>query len=478
MQTRIIDKITSLLFRTDASKIELTNAVKSIQGDPNATFSFEEAIHFLLFEAKEKQLQKILAPRLRAVMVQHFNYIESQADGWPYQFYMNFIHREIDGNHNDPEDAYKKYIAAHAQDKTWGTYAEAMALAELFDLSLVFYLVDKREDMGERRGDPSVMRKAAPGNGVVTLYCVNIRHWYLVYGNPDETYGDGNCLYNAWAQALRQLAVHQKYADKNRDQSRSSPSRLNSNAENNLSESKQEDEHEDSSQDLAPSSWDDIYRDQRKALRILEQAVPAMEDVNASVQQAIEFLQQNPDYTQLLKEILQDDLPKQPDADSVQFNPSKSGSRKQPNQDFSWLKAILLTSSIVLSLVAIISGVGALAGVGMFALIGQLAAELLVLGGVVALLTSSMYAGYSIQGNNKPQQDSNPLKANNTAIHKAYPEKGNSKQPKATPRHSVSSTGPASIGSSCTTFSPSSEPVSKDQANNSEVPNLALSAGQ
>lgn len=93
---------------------------------------------------------------------------------------------------------FKYFLSDQAKDKTWGTYLEAEALAALFDVNLVVTTV--KNNIQQK---PICLHRAESNTApTIHLYNSNNTHWYV----NQQTIGDGNCLYNAFAQALQTTA--------------------------------------------------------------------------------------------------------------------------------------------------------------------------------------------------------------------------------------------------------------------------------
>ncbi|STX52109.1 Predicted cysteine protease (OTU family) [Legionella busanensis] len=94
---------------------------------------------------------------------------------------------------------YKDFLNEQKKVGTWGTYIEAIALAEKYNVNLVVTPVAhgiKQEPICLYRSNDSDAK-------TIHLYNNDNTHWYV----DSQTQGDGNCLYNAFAQALFNLKL-------------------------------------------------------------------------------------------------------------------------------------------------------------------------------------------------------------------------------------------------------------------------------
>lgn len=91
---------------------------------------------------------------------------------------------------------HQAFLASQGKNGAWGTYIEACALAEQLKVHLV--ISDGKQTYCLYRAED----KAAP---VVHLHNRDNTHW--VSASAKETLGDGNCLYNAFAQELQHRAL-------------------------------------------------------------------------------------------------------------------------------------------------------------------------------------------------------------------------------------------------------------------------------
>lgn len=134
------------------------------------------------------QLQKQIAPRLRQLAVDHLaksNLTVAKGFRAEYQ--------------NIGAGAYQSFLKRQAQNGAWGTDIEAAALGEALGCNVVVSSVRN----GEQR-KPFCLYRAGEESPSVHLHNVNNTHWYI---DGKDTLGDGNCLYNAFTQALADHAI-------------------------------------------------------------------------------------------------------------------------------------------------------------------------------------------------------------------------------------------------------------------------------
>lgn len=147
-----------------------------------------------LFEVDERYTQFRLARPLRSAAIAHLRYGETPRmigfrDCYNGLYKDKFTSHDLDS-----------YLAHHNKNGVWGTEAQATALGDFFDFTVI---VTEVAD-GEAR-PPYKLHETDPSRPTIHLYNSNNTHWYFYEGQGNKTIGDGNCLYNAFAQALRQL---------------------------------------------------------------------------------------------------------------------------------------------------------------------------------------------------------------------------------------------------------------------------------
>jgi hypothetical protein len=94
---------------------------------------------------------------------------------------------------------YQNFLNDQKKSGVWGTYLEAIALSEKYGVNLVVTPVTR----GVKQNPICLYRAESPDAKTVHLYNSNNTHWYV----DSQTMGDGNCLYNAYAQELFRLGI-------------------------------------------------------------------------------------------------------------------------------------------------------------------------------------------------------------------------------------------------------------------------------
>lgn len=90
----------------------------------------------------------------------------------------------------------KNFLREQAKNGSWATYIEAQALGEKLGCNVVVtYQRPGKDDT------TWCLYRASEDTPTVHLYNKNNTHWYV----NNETIGDGNCLYNAFGQALQKF---------------------------------------------------------------------------------------------------------------------------------------------------------------------------------------------------------------------------------------------------------------------------------
>lgn len=94
---------------------------------------------------------------------------------------------------------YQSFLNDQKKNGVWGTYLEAVALSEKYGVNLVVTPVTR----GVKQNPICLYRAENSDAKTVHLYNSNNTHWYV----DSQTRGDGNCLYNAYAQELFRLGI-------------------------------------------------------------------------------------------------------------------------------------------------------------------------------------------------------------------------------------------------------------------------------
>jgi len=138
------------------------------------------------------QLQQLWAPTLRASAIKHL----AESDSPVGQGFRG----EYGFTKTSRTDTYQTYLEKQAKNGTWGTDIELISLSEDYQVNVVVTSFTKGVP-----SEPFVLHRVDnPEAPLIHLFNVDNKHWS--YNN--ETLGDGNCLYNAFAQALG--AIHRQ----------------------------------------------------------------------------------------------------------------------------------------------------------------------------------------------------------------------------------------------------------------------------
>jgi hypothetical protein len=136
----------------------------------------------------EIAFQNKLAPVLRRIAIAHLRYSKSVVAA-------SFRGEYLASGLGD----YQDFLNQQAQVGTWGTYIEATALGEALGVNVVA-IPEKINGDEVIEQDPICLYRAAdPKAPTIYLYNCNNTHWYV----NANTQGNGDCLFNALAQALQ-----------------------------------------------------------------------------------------------------------------------------------------------------------------------------------------------------------------------------------------------------------------------------------
>lgn len=178
----MIDTIKQIVFSNSASQEALLRHFPKAQ-------NFDAALQQLFLQTTENQIQTILAPFLRDVTINHMR--NSELSEYAIAFRTAFLQRL------EPTDLLE-YLTLQARNREWATEVEAGALADLLDMRVKITTVND----GVPQTPFVVGLENDSREPLVHLYNENNTHWYLYEGQSYRTIGDGNCLYNAFAQII------------------------------------------------------------------------------------------------------------------------------------------------------------------------------------------------------------------------------------------------------------------------------------
>ncbi|MDF1683084.1 MAG: hypothetical protein P1U36_00355 [Legionellaceae bacterium] len=149
------------------------------------------------FYTDEEKIQTQLAGKLRAAVTHNLRYKKGDVA-------KNFMAHYV----QDPKDPIKAirqtktandYVKYMSKDKSWGGMTEVQVLGEMLGVNIRIQPYDK---LGHKTSKPYTAFSA--GKNAPTLHLNNHAgvHWSA---RGKKTTGDGNCLFNACAQALQQI---------------------------------------------------------------------------------------------------------------------------------------------------------------------------------------------------------------------------------------------------------------------------------
>lgn len=147
-----------------------------------------------VFNQDEFHVQSVLAPILRRKAIEHLASNQgSVAKGFRGEY------SKIDSK------GHQEFLSTQSRNGVWGTYIEATALGEALDCHVVVTPIKK----GIRQEPICLYRASDTKAPTVHLYNSDNVHWYVKSEKSDEkpTKGDGNCLFNAFVQALKRLVM-------------------------------------------------------------------------------------------------------------------------------------------------------------------------------------------------------------------------------------------------------------------------------
>lgn len=147
----------------------------------------------------ESSVQTALAPILRQMAIQHLR--EGQG----------IVARGFRAEYGyTATDDMNTFLDKQARNGVWGTYVELAALGELFGCDIVVTTIHKGIEQ-----EPWCVHRASDeqdAKPLIHLYNRNNTHWF--FSSDASTKGDGNCLYNAVAEALYAMLPKQPTATK------------------------------------------------------------------------------------------------------------------------------------------------------------------------------------------------------------------------------------------------------------------------
>lgn len=194
----------AILFFDEEKRAALISAIrdKGYQAQ-----DFDEAFTKLFYKISETDFQLILAPFLRASAIQHLREAQTvyaQTFREQYEAIVAALNNHEEGDASSLDTFFEQQSRAGV----YGTDIEAGALAELLDVTFACTLVG--DNLCANKNTPYVGYRPERVNApIVHLYNTPGDHFFVEEGFYQSTLGDGNCLYNGFAQNLRQLVLVQ-----------------------------------------------------------------------------------------------------------------------------------------------------------------------------------------------------------------------------------------------------------------------------
>ncbi|WP_425169906.1 OTU domain-containing protein [Legionella sp.] len=198
------DNFKSFIFPSNITQRDLITAVHK-QG--YAASDFDDAFYKLINKTTERDLQIILAPFLRELAIRHLR--EGTTE------YVQAFRQEYDAVFGvlgkvEPGDAIsvKAFLTHQAKPYIYATDIEAGALADLLGVTFACTQVN---DQDIESYPPYInYRSSQKDTKIIHLYNRPGLHFFVVEGNFSSTLADGNCLYNGFAQIIRQLLLEEE----------------------------------------------------------------------------------------------------------------------------------------------------------------------------------------------------------------------------------------------------------------------------
>lgn len=205
--TKLFDDYKKIIFPDAASQNALLAAMPSLG-------SFDEAYRVLFdaHETKDKDLQCILAPFLRALAIRHLKSQQTELSKEIKSGYTVF--EGLDTHEAGDAPTFDAFLDEQSKAYIYATDLTATALAEA--LGVTFACTSVGADNMAGTNKPYVYYKPPTKNApVVHLYNSQNMHFFIIEGNFASTVGDGNCLYNGFAQICSQHILCEQEEMKN-----------------------------------------------------------------------------------------------------------------------------------------------------------------------------------------------------------------------------------------------------------------------
>lgn len=193
------DRFKDIIFNDDEKQARLIAALQSYNYEVS---NFESAHQLLYSKVSERDLQLILAPFLRELAIERLRHSDTQHC---VEFRNSFPRSD------DSTLDMEGFLQRQAQNKIWAMADEAVALAEVLGVNLVMSYCGSNasgDHLPLEGWEPHYCHRAEPlTDDSVHLYFMPDEHYFAYHNGYAKTIGDGNCLYNGFAQYLQQFVA-------------------------------------------------------------------------------------------------------------------------------------------------------------------------------------------------------------------------------------------------------------------------------
>ena len=194
----------AIIFPNSHSQLAL---IQAIRDKGYSADDFNDAFSKLFFKVDEGNFQLILAPFLRALAIDHLAFgTTALSHGFRVQYDAAMMGLDT----NEPGDAANAaaFLRTQRQPYVYATDLEAGALAEMLEVTFVCTRVNQQYKASMA---PCIYRKEPADNAaVIHLFNSPGDHFFIHEGDYSSTIGDGNCLYNGFAQIIRQFVLYEE----------------------------------------------------------------------------------------------------------------------------------------------------------------------------------------------------------------------------------------------------------------------------
>ncbi len=165
---------------------------------------FDDAFEKLIYQVKEVDLQTILAPFLREIAIQHLENGETEYVS-EFRKRYNEVIGKVDVTEPGDEPDIENFFTEQKKPYIYATDIAAGALAEKIGVTFACTQVDTNNLAISR---PYIYYHSNNENTpIIHLYNRPNDHFFIIDGDYTSTFGDGNCLYNGFAQLIRQFCL-------------------------------------------------------------------------------------------------------------------------------------------------------------------------------------------------------------------------------------------------------------------------------